>query len=46
MQIVKVFPVNQEVEHVVALSDYLQASFNPVKLSHLEELSLRKSLEE
>ena len=46
MQIIQIFAVNEKIKHVVSLTTNLQASFDPVELSHLEELSLRKGLEE
>ena len=38
MEIVEVLPVDEEVQHVVALSADLEASLNPVQASRLEEL--------
>lgn len=38
MQVVEVLTVDQQIEHVVALSAHLQPYFHPVQLSGLEEL--------
>ena len=38
MQVVEVLSVNQQIQHVVALSADLQSHFNPVKSRGLEEL--------
>lgn len=38
MQVVEVFAVNQEVEHVVALAAHLEPSFHPIQRCRLEEL--------
>ena len=46
MQVGQVFAVNQQVQHVVALSAHLDACFNPVELCILEELRGLKSLEQ
>lgn len=46
VQIIQVFPVYEQVEHVVALLDHLEAGFYPVDLSQLEELGFCESLEE
>lgn len=45
MQIVEILSVDEQVEHVVTLPDYLEASFDPVELSHLEELGLSECLQ-
>jgi len=45
MKVVQVLPVDQQVEHVVALADDLKSSLNPIELCELEELGLCKSLE-
>ena len=45
MKVIQVLSVNQQVEHVVALTDDLESSLNPIKLSELEELGLCESLE-
>jgi hypothetical protein len=45
MKVIQVLSVNQQVEHVVALTDDLKSSLNPIKLSELKELGLCKSLE-
>jgi hypothetical protein len=33
MQIVKILSMDQQIQHVVALADDLEAGFNPIKLS-------------
>lgn len=38
MQVVQIFSVDQEIEHVVALPTDLKASFDPVECCGLEEL--------
>ena len=38
MQVVEVLTVDQQIEHVVALSAHLQANLHPVQLGGLEEL--------
>jgi hypothetical protein len=38
MQVVQVFAVNQQVEHVVSLPADLQTSFHPIQSGGLEEL--------
>ena len=43
MKVIQIFTVNQQIQHVVTLSDYLKCCLNPVELSHLEELSFCKS---
>lgn len=37
VQVVEVFPVNEKVEHVVALAAHLQPHLHPVQLRGLEE---------
>ena len=37
--------MDKQVKHIVALSDYLEASLYPVKFCQLEELSLCKCLQ-
>lgn len=39
MQVVKIFSVNQQVQHVVTLSAHLKAHFHPVQFCGLEEFS-------
>lgn len=46
MQIVQVLPVNQQVQHIVALSTDVQTSLDPVKFGQLEELCCLKSFEQ
>lgn len=38
MQVVEVLTVNEQIEHVVALSAHLQPNLNPVQLGGLKEL--------
>ena len=45
VQVVEPLAHDQQVEHVVALTDDLESSLNPIKLSELEELGLCESLE-
>jgi len=46
MKVIQIFTVNQQIQHVVTLSDYLESCLNPVKLSHLEELCFCKSFKQ
>ena len=46
MEEVEVLAVDQQVEHVIALSTDLEASLYPIKLCQLEELSLLESAEQ
>jgi len=45
VQVVQILPMNQKVEHVVALATHLQPDLNPVQFSLLEELSGFQGLE-
>jgi hypothetical protein len=45
MEVTQIFSVNQEVEHIVALSADLQACLDPVKLSVLKKLCALESFE-
>ena len=45
MEVVQIFTVDQQVQHIVALSADLETSLNPVQLCQLEELCLLKSFE-
>ncbi len=45
MKVIQVLSVNQQVQHVIALTDNLETCLNPIKLSELEELGLCESLE-
>jgi hypothetical protein len=38
MEIVEIFTVNQQIQHVVSLTQNLETSFNPVQRGGLEEL--------
>ena len=38
MEVVEVLPVDEEVEHVVALPAHLQTSLNPIQARRLEKL--------
>lgn len=46
VQIVQVLPVDQKIEHVVALATDLKACFYPIKLSQLEKLGFLESFEQ
>lgn len=46
MEVVQVLAVDEEVEHVVALSAHLQAHLHPVQLGRLEELGRLERSEE
>lgn len=46
MQVVEVLSVDEQVEHVVALTRQLQADFNPVQLRRLEKLGRLELTEE
>jgi hypothetical protein len=45
VQVVEVLFVDQQVEHVVALSHHLQTCLHPVQLGLLKEFGLLESLE-
>ena len=45
VEIVQILTVDQQVQHIVALSTDLEASLNPVQLCQLEEFCLLKSFE-
>lgn len=38
MQIIQIFPMDQQIQHVVSLAKHLQANFNPIKRCGLEKL--------
>ena len=42
---VKIFPVDEQIEHVIALAANLQTCFDPIKLCQLEKLSLLEGSE-
>lgn len=46
MEVVQVLAVDEEIEHVVALSAHLQAHLHPVQLGRLEELGRLERSEE
>jgi hypothetical protein len=46
MQVIQIFPVDEEVEHVVPLTAHLQTSLYPVELCQLEKLRRLESLEQ
>jgi hypothetical protein len=46
MQIVEILSVNQQVQHVVALTTYLKSGLNPVKFRQLEKLRGLERFEE
>ena len=46
MKIIQILSMNEEVEHVVSLSNNLEPSFNPIKFSLLEELRVLEGLEQ
>lgn len=46
MEVVQVLAVDEEVEHVIALSAHLQAHLHPVQLGRLEELGRLERSEE
>ena len=45
VQEVQIFPVNQKIEHVVALPADLKTGFDPIKLRQLKEFGLLKGTE-
>ena len=46
VQVIKVFTVNQKVQHIIALSANLKSRLYPIKLSRLEKLSFLKSFKD
>lgn len=46
MQIVEVLPVDQKVQHVVALSAHLQPGLHPIQSSSLEKFGTLKRTEQ
>jgi hypothetical protein len=46
MQVVEVLAVDQQIQHIVALSANLQACLNPIKFCRLEELCFLKSFKQ
>jgi len=45
MQVIEIFSVNQQIQHIVSLPADLQACLNPIDFSVLKELSGFESLE-
>lgn len=46
MQVVEILSVNEEVQHVVSLSDDLQTGLHPVEVGTLEELGVLQTSEQ
>jgi len=46
MQVIQILSMYKKVQHIVALADYLEAGFYPIKLSQLEELRFGKGFEQ